>query len=322
MLNVAVIGCGPIGKLHANAFAKCEKTNLCALIDTNLTAAEALASDFGGKAYASIDEVPEKIDVVAVATPAMAHFSVVMDLLDRGIDVLCEKPLTINVEEARAVEAKCSETGKSVGIGFKMRYEEVFLKAKELIGQLGRIYAASEVKSQPCPPEGWKVWMQKSGCMHELAVHDYDLVEWLMETDAKSVYAALDYSYGWETENGACLTVEYENGARGMLLSEYSIGAGTVGGYDCAMTFIGENGYMRIERPNRIVLHTKSHQVIDVKPITDAQAFERQANAFVDSIINKTPFAASVESGVSKTVFVEAAHRSAKEEKKVYLKEI
>ena len=101
-----------------------------------------------------------------------------------------------------------------------------------------------------------------------------------------------------------------------------SIGAGTVGGYDCAMTFIGENGYMRIERPNRIVLHTKSHQVIDVKPITDAQAFERQANAFVDSIINKTPFAASVESGVSKTVFVEAAHRSAKEEKKVYLPQL
>lgn len=320
MLNAVVIGCGPIGKMHANAFANCPNTNLCALIDTNTSAAVALAEAYGGKPYTNLSEVPEKIDVAAVATPAMAHYDVVMDLLRQGVHVLCEKPLTINIEEARNIEALCREKALSVGIGFKMRYEEVFLKAKELIGDLGKIYAVSEVKSQPCPPEGWKTWMQKSGCMHELAVHDYDLIEWLMNTHATSVYAVLNYSYGWKTENGACLTVEYENGTNGMLLSEYSVGKGIVGGFDCAMTFIGENGYMRIERPNRIVLHTSSHQILDIKPVPDAVAFERQANAFIDSLLNQTPYAASVERGVSKTIFVEAARASAKSGTKVYLK--
>ncbi len=322
MLNAAVIGCGHIGKLHANAFVQCENTNLCALIDTNIELAQAAAEQFGGKAYASIGEVPEKIDVVSVATPGFAHYSVVMDLLDRGMDVLCEKPLTLGVDEAREVGKKCRETGRRLGVGFKMRYEEVFLKAKELIPRLGRIYAVSEVKSQPHPLAGNRKWMSASGCMHELAVHDYDLIEWLMGTEAKSVYALLDYSYGWETENGARLTVEYENGAHGMLLSEYCSGEGVVGGYDCAMSFIGENGYMRIERPNRIVLHTTSHQVIDVTPVPDSEAFARQTKTFVDSILHNTTFAAGVERGVFATVFVEAAHRSAKAEKKILIKDI
>ena len=322
MLNAAVIGCGHIGKLHANAFAQCENVRLCALIDTDPERAGAAAEQFGAKAYASIDEVPEQIDIVSVATPGFAHYSVVMDLLERGIDVLCEKPLTLGVEEAREIEKKCRETGRRIGVGFKMRYEEVFLKAKELMPQLGRIYAVSEVKSQPHPLAGNRTWMSKSGCMHELAVHDYDLIEWLMGADAKSVYALLDYSYGWETENGARLTVEYENGAHGMLLSEYCSGEGVVGGYDCAMTFIGENGYVRIERPNRLGLHTTSHQVSDVTPVPDSEAFARQTKTFVDSILNGNPFAADVKRGVWATVFVEAAHRSAKEEKKVYVKDI
>ena len=110
MLNVGIIGCGGIGRLHANAYSKGKDANLCALIDTDIGRAESLAAEFGGTAYLSIDDVREKLDLVSVVTPPAAHFDIVMDLLDRGIAVFCEKPLPMDVSQAKAIEKRSNET--------------------------------------------------------------------------------------------------------------------------------------------------------------------------------------------------------------------
>ncbi len=165
MLNVGVVGCGIIGDLHAYAYSRIAETNLVALIDTNIEKAEALVEKYGGKAYKSIDDVLDKLDVVSVVTPPNSHYSIITNLLERGIPVFTEKPVTTDVEQAKDLVRKSKETGVPIGVGLKMRYEPVFVKAKELIGELGALFGVSTVKNQPFTAEH-NEWIKKPGvCM-------------------------------------------------------------------------------------------------------------------------------------------------------------
>ena len=245
MLNVGIIGCGGIGGQHAYAYSQIEDVNLVALIDFDIKKAEALVEKYGGKAYKSIDDVPEKLDLVSVVTPPAAHYPVVMDLLDRGIPVFCEKPITTDVEQAKELLKKSKETGIQVGLGFKMRYEPVFAKAKELVGELGELFGLSVAKNQPFSEDHRSEWIKNTGCMYELSVHDYDLINWIMDAEPVSVNADLRYSETWVREDKAFLDVEYSNGVRAQLMSSYSKDSAWAPN-DITMVFTGERGTMRV----------------------------------------------------------------------------
>ena len=321
MLNVGVIGCGNIGRLHANAYANAENVKLCALIDTNLENAKKLAEQFGGEAYASINDVPVKLDLVSVVVPPSAHYGVVSDLLNRGISVFVEKPMTMDVEQAKALLKQSQETGLSIGVGFKMRYEAVFQKAKELVGKLGEIYSVAETSNQPMAKVPEKPWVMDTGVMYELSIHDYDLIHWIMDSVPVAVSATLDSSWGWKRENFAYLTVEYANGAKGQLMNTYS--PGSKHGFDRVITFFGENGYMRVERPNQIVLHANGeHEVITVEPFADADVFRKEIEAFIDSVLKKVPYYPGVAEGAINTILIEAANQADKAGKKVVLADL
>lgn len=319
MLNVGIIGCGGIGRLHANAYSKIDGVNIAALIDANTERAEALSKEFGGTVYKSIDDVPEKLDLVSVVTPPSTHYAIVMDLLDRKIPVFCEKPITMNIAEAKEIEKKSREMGIPVGIGFKMRYEPIFVKAKELLGEIGNVFAVSAVKNQPFGDDPARQWIKSTGCMYELSVHDYDLINYIMDAKPVSVKAELDYSLEWERENQAYLDVEYDNGVRGQLMSSYSTKAVWTG-YDIALTFVGDKGYMRIERPDRIVINTDSYKVVEVEPIGGMDIFIVQAQKFIDALKSGTEYVPNAADGEINTNLIECANEAYRENKKVVLK--
>ena len=314
MLNVGIIGCGGIGLAHARAYAKLNNVKLVAMIDFNLELAQKAADQFGAKAFRSIDECDIKLDLVSVVTPPSTHFKIVMDLMGRGIPVFCEKPITMNIEEAKLMVKKSEETGIPVGVGFKMRNEVVFAKAKELIGEVGKILSVSVVKNQPMSPNPSRAWIKETGCMYELSVHDYDLIHYIMDAYPVNVEAKLGYRHGWNREDQAYLTVEYDNGAIGQLMSAYTTTASWTY-QDIAITFVGENGYMRVERPNRIVLATDTQRVINVEPLDGEEPFRIELEGFVNSLIEKTEFRPNVHDGAVTTILVESANISHREGK-------
>lgn len=318
MLKVGIIGCGGIGRMHASAYARLENVQITALIDFDLERAEEAAKQFGGKAYKSIDECEEKLDLVSVVTPPAAHYSVIMDLLERGIPVFTEKPITMDIDQAKEIVKKSEEMGIPVGVGFKMRYEPIFQKAKELLGQVGQVFAVSVVKNQPFGNEPGRQWVKNTGCMYELSVHDYDLVNFIMDTKPVKVKARLGYDLGWTREDRAYLDVEYENGVVGQLMSTYSTETVWTG-YDVAMTFIGEKGYMRVERPDRIVLSTDRYQTIDVTPLGGLDVFVEQARAFVNALERGQHYYPDARDGAIGTILIESANKSYKNNEEVIL---
>ena len=120
-MRVAIIGCGGIGCLHARAYQTLTDVKIAYMIDINKDLADKAAKDFGAVPLYSADDLPERPDIVDVVTPPGAHTALTLQFVKQGIPVFCEKPLTTDIGEARAVASAADQYGVPVGIGFKMR---------------------------------------------------------------------------------------------------------------------------------------------------------------------------------------------------------
>ena len=308
-MNVAIIGCGGIGCLHARAYQTMPDVKVAYMIDINRDLADRAAKEFGAVPLYSADDLSEMPDIVDVVTPPGAHTALTLRFVEQGIPVFCEKPLTTDIEEARAVVSAADRYGVPVGIGFKMRNEAIFKAAKENIGRVGTLYAVSTVKNQPHHADTKEHWIAKTGCMYELSVHEYDLIEWIAGIHALDVRADLYYDFGWEKENRAFLDVNYTNGIKGQLMSSYSPDTSFTFS-DLTMSFVGEKGYMRVERPNRIFLHTDKDEIIDVVPEDNFFATVAELRQFVDCVKKGVMPDPDVHNGANMTFMVEAARAS------------
>ena len=98
-LKAAVIGTGGAGRLHAEVYAKDRHTRLAAVVSQSAARAEAVAAEFGVRGYTSVEEMleRERPDVVSVATLEWDHEAPVLQSLEAGAHVLCEKILAHTV---------------------------------------------------------------------------------------------------------------------------------------------------------------------------------------------------------------------------------
>ena len=135
MLKVAVIGLGNIGQTHATTYAADGLAQLVAVCDMDKARAENVAGRFGVRKYHSVDDLlaNEELDAVSVATAGPEngghHFEPVMQCLAARVPVLCEKPISNNIEEARAMVAKADEMGVYFGINLNHRFVPPAAKA-------------------------------------------------------------------------------------------------------------------------------------------------------------------------------------------------
>ncbi len=144
-IKVAVIGAGGIGRTHAGVYRSDNLSELVAFCDIDKTRADAAAAQFNVPAYYSVADLlkNEKLEAVSVCTAGMEngghHFEPVMQCLEAGLDVLCEKPISNNIVEARQMVAKAKGKGVRFGINLNHRFTPPAAKAKEWVleGKLG-----------------------------------------------------------------------------------------------------------------------------------------------------------------------------------------
>ena len=110
-IHVAVIGAGAFGKNHARVYhqlaGKGEPVKLAAVVDSDVAKADAIAREYGARAFGSVEQMTQtrgEIQAASVAVPTAAHLEVARDLMECGVDVLIEKPLAATLEEADAFD--------------------------------------------------------------------------------------------------------------------------------------------------------------------------------------------------------------------------
>lgn len=142
-LKFALIGTGGIAQTYAQAFQSSDCCALVAVADVREESAKAFAEPFGAKSFADYKSLAEnsELDAVIVATPPNTHREIAEFFMNRGVHVLCEKPLCLSVEEAKSMIEMAEKTGVTFTMATKFRYCEDVVKAKAIIasGVLGEI---------------------------------------------------------------------------------------------------------------------------------------------------------------------------------------
>jgi predicted dehydrogenase len=143
-LRVAVIGAGGIGATHLRAYAAWP--DLCEIVgvaDVDWAAAQASATEYGIPAFTDHQALLDSVqpDAVSICTPPKLHLPIALDVAERRIACLCEKPPARTVAETEAIVAAFEEAGAILQFAFCHRFHEPVRQVQELIaqGKLGKV---------------------------------------------------------------------------------------------------------------------------------------------------------------------------------------
>jgi predicted dehydrogenase len=147
-LNVAVVGLGGIGNRHTTIYNGHNQCNLVAVCDIDRQRADAAASQYGARAFYTVQDMLNAGLDIAVASVATAghenggdHYKPTMELLEAGVHVLGEKPISNNIDEAKEMVARAKDKNLRYGIDLNHRFTPAAARAKEWVdqGRLGEI---------------------------------------------------------------------------------------------------------------------------------------------------------------------------------------
>jgi len=121
-IHIAVIGVGHLGRHHARILASLPGAVLAGVVDRDAGRAAEIAALHGAPAFAAIGEVPAQTQAAVVAVPTESHQAVAMECLERGWDVLVEKPLAASAAQGEAILGAARQRGRIVQTGHTERY--------------------------------------------------------------------------------------------------------------------------------------------------------------------------------------------------------
>ena len=183
----------------------------------------------------------ERIDFVTITTPNNWHFPIARDFLEAGFHVMCEKPMTFNVSEARQLKKLVQKTRKVFGLMHNYTGYPMVKLAKDLVrgGQIGKVrkivvqypqgWLATAIEKTGQMQASWRTDPKQSGgagCMGDIGTHAENLSEYITGLKIKEICADLSIFVKGRRldDDGNCL-LRFNNGARGILhASQISIG--------------------------------------------------------------------------------------------------
>jgi myo-inositol 2-dehydrogenase/D-chiro-inositol 1-dehydrogenase len=188
-LRIAVLGVGMMGAFHVAALStRIRGARVTVVNDFFEDKATEVAAGIGARV--SIDPfeaiTADDVDAVLIATPGAAHEAQVNACLDRGIPVLCEKPLTTDVDSAYAIVAKEAALGRSlIQVGFMRRFDAEYVALKKLItdGGLGNPLLVHCTHRNAHVPD----YFTSEYAVRDSVVHEVDVARFLLDEEIVSV---------------------------------------------------------------------------------------------------------------------------------------
>lgn len=285
-MKTGIWGAGYISRTHAEAL-KAAGIRIGAVVDIDAARAEAFAREYAIERWGTDASIllEKDITTVHVCTPPNLHYEMVMLLLEHGKNVLCEKPLCFDDEQAGELAAKAKEQGVVCGINLNVRFHMACQKARQVVesdsfGRVNLIHGSylQEFHGFPAPLD-WRYRTELAGPMRavtEIGTHWLDLAEYIsgrriaaLSADFGRFYRKRFLEHGMmypdsdggrrtetmnvPSEDAAAVLLRFDNGAMGtVLLSEVS--HGRINRLSLEVTGEKENLWWNSEENN--VLHT------------------------------------------------------------------
>jgi predicted dehydrogenase len=301
-LRVAVIGVGRIGLTHAEHLARRVRGAQLVAVTTSQTdradAVRAVCPEV--VVYPSLEPMlaEERLDAVVVASSTSAHVDNVVECSQAGLHILCEKPLSLDLEGCDRALSAADSAGVKLMIGHVRQFDTGYLEAKTMIerGAIGRpvLYRAISGDMDP-PPASFADLGVSGGLILDSMYHDIYLGRWLMDDEVVRVYgegaALIDEGVrSMGDVDNAVVSLRFRGGSMGTLTASRV----TRYGHDVRGEVIGDEGAVQIGRyrhtpvrlMNRSGVH---HDIAHTTPQRMGDAFVTMLQTFVDCVAEDTP---------------------------------
>jgi UDP-N-acetyl-2-amino-2-deoxyglucuronate dehydrogenase len=305
--RVGIIGCGAIFfSSHAYPLHRLENTEVKAVCDIKPQALEAAKALFNCDGYGDYHELLKRgdIDVVHILTPHYLHAPMTIGTANAGKHVLVEKPMSITIDEARAMVEAAKRNGITLGVISQNRYNAASTAIKEALtnGCLGKIIGQRITIPGTKPAEyyrnsDWRgTWDKEGGSLIiDQAIHIMDLARWFMNDEIASVQATIANRDHPEikTEDTAEGLIIYHNGVRSVFLAtnNFTYNAPMIVETQC------EKGIALLEF-DRAVITYKNGQELTVVNDPTVTLDEADFKAFIGRDIRQVAFQTLKEWGV------------------------
>lgn len=295
-VRIGVIGCGGMGSSHLTYMNSLDGAELGAVCDIDPAKTNKYAAQHNVRGFMSHKELlaSKTCDMVIIATPHYDHPVITRDAFEAGLHVLSEKPIAVDVKEARITnELYLSKYADKLkfGVMFQMRTSHALKKVREMIssGELGEIFRMTWVVTDwfrtwtYYASGGWRAtWAgEGGGVMLNQCPHNMDQIQWLlggMMPKRVTAVASVAKRHPIEVEDEMNAILEYENGMIGHFITTTGEAPGTN-----RLEFAGDRGKLVLERGQLKFFRTR-------KSVTDVLQTSPESFASIETWECDIPF--------------------------------
>jgi len=333
-LNVAVIGAGRIGRVHASNLAyRLPRANLVAISDVVVESAERMASELQVPVvhqdyHRLLDD--KSIAAIVICSSTDTHAQILGEAAAAGKHIFCEKPIALDLTTIDRALAIADRAKVKLQIGFNRRFDPSLKRVHDLVasGAIGKphILRITSRDPQPPPPSYVKV---SGGIFLDMTIHDFDMARFQMGSEVEEVFATgavlVDPAIGEAGDiDTAVVTLRFASGAIGVIDNSRK----AVYGYDQRVEVFGSAGVaIAGNRTPDTVVSSDAQGVHSALPLNFfmeryPESFLAEMQAFLDCILEDATPPVTGRDGRIPVIMGHAAIRSYKERRPVRLSEI
>lgn len=336
--RIGLVGCGFMGSLHAATLAQSPGVILIAVYDSNEEAGRRVGGEYEAEVAHSLEQLlgEHELDGVVVATPDALHREPVLAAARAGLGILVEKPLASNVNHAQEMITACEEAGVLLMVGQILRFETTYANLRLALqqGVVGRVVSVFARR------HGIRTEAERFGSaghvLDYLAVHDFDMLNWLRGVAPVTVSATAAKRNIYErfgTPDVVASTLEYGDGSIAVVESGWTLPTSwnpqrqpaewsPFG--DVRLDVFGEEGMLSVDlrTMNLIGVDSQGWRMPETRhwPMLHGRitgALREEVAHFLDCLRSGSEPVSSGRSALAAVELCAAAHRSLRESKSV-----
>ena len=323
-IKTAVIGVGSMGQNHARIYN--ELSDLRYVIDSNYEQAKSIGTSLSVEYGDDYNNILDKVDAVSICVPTNLHRETAETFLRAGIDVLVEKPIAENIEDAKKIIETAKKNSRKLLVGHIERYNPAVIELQKLIRKksAGDIICLSSKRFSNYPDR-----IRDVGVISDLGIHDIDVILSTVAESVESVYAVGGQIKNPRFEDYAAITIKFKSGKIGIIETNWltpmkvrEISVTTTTNYinlnymDQSLS-VSSSEFGVIDKSNlyNIPLEKDTQSI----KITNDEPLKLEIDDFLSTVADGSKENVTGEAGLAALQIVTAAKRSIKTGKIVYI---
>jgi predicted dehydrogenase len=311
-LTFGLVGAGGIAQSYLQVFDALDGARITAVADVRGRAANALAEAVRGTAYPSHRALLEEsdVDAVLVCTPPSTHTDIVLQSIERGRHVMCEKPLAIDVSSARAMVQAAEEAGVVFTMAAKFRFVEDVIRAKQIVaaGILGELIVLENLfASRIDMSRRWNSdpLISGGGVIIDNGTHSVDIVRYFLGPIIDVMAVEANRAQHLAVEDTATMLLRTDGGVLGSVDLSWSVDKAT----DAYLTLYGSQGTISVGWTGARYRQVGSPDFVEFGEGYDKVAcMRRQVENFCAAIRGEEELAVSADDAIASVAVIEAAY--------------